>query len=54
MKMYSVYSGEYPFDTYIGYVSGDTPEQALDSAVQQFGKEFPHPVIEEMAGHEVH
>ena len=54
MQMYNVYNGEYPFDIYLGYVAADTPEEALQIAINQYGKEYPHPVIEEMPGHSVH
>ena len=46
MNTYSVYNGEYPFDMYLGTVSAIDEEQALSLAIQQFGKEYPHPIIE--------
>lgn len=46
MNTYAVYNGEYPFDMYLGTVSAADEEQALSLAIQQFGKEYPHPVIE--------
>jgi hypothetical protein len=47
MKTYNVYTGEYPFTDWIGYVTADTPEEALDSAIKTLGGAFPHPVIGE-------
>ena len=47
MKTYSVFNGEYPFDIFLGVVSGDTPEAALEMAIRLSNDNYPHPVIEE-------
>ena len=47
MNVYVVYNGEYPFDVFVGHVSAETAEDALNKAINQFGNEFPHPVVEE-------
>ena len=54
MNTYNVYNGEYPFDIYVGYVSAEDELTALNAAIAQYGKEYPHPVIEPMQGHELH
>ena len=46
MNTYAVLSGDYPFDVYVGSVTADDETQALEKAIQLFGKEYPHPVIE--------
>lgn len=47
MKTYSVYSGEYPFDIFVGIILEETAEKALAQAIIDYGQEFPHPVVEE-------
>jgi len=32
-----VYNGEYPFDTVLGTVVAETPEEALKKALEQYG-----------------
>jgi len=37
MNTYLVYNGEYPFDQVLGTVVADTPEAALQKALEQYG-----------------
>jgi hypothetical protein len=47
MNVYVVYTGEYPFADFLGHISAETAEEALAKAIKHFGKEFPHPVVQE-------
>ena len=49
MKTYNVYNGEYPFDIFIAQLEGpEDAVEALQIAIDKFGEEYPHPVIEEV------
>lgn len=42
---FNVYNGEYPFDQLLGVVAADTAEEALQLALQAYGKLHPHCVV---------
>lgn len=42
-KTYTVFSGEYPFDNYLGVVEAEDELQALEKALNKFGN---HCVVE--------
>jgi phosphopantothenate synthetase len=49
---FNVFNGEYPFDILIGQLTAETAEEALKVAVQDYGKQYPHPVVEPVVEHD--
>ena len=50
---FNVFNGEYPFDTKLGEVDANTPENALAAAITKFRTvDHPHPVVEPVDKHQ--